>query len=222
MPFATICRASFTGSDVDAIARAWPAVSSPGKQHITDLFGQFEQSEAVCHVAAALADNISKIVLGVTVIGDELLVTKRLVQRIEIRPLHVFNNRDLERHPVVNVSDQHRDLDKACPLSGPPAPFPGNDLMAPLTDRPHHNRLDNAMLVDGPGKIFQIRFVEMSSRIVRIAADKLDGNELVGPFPPPAFPGLRKAWSISPISAASPRPNLFFELSSLISTPLSV
>ncbi|MCY1236149.1 hypothetical protein D9M72_487920 [compost metagenome] len=80
------------------------------RQHVAHRFRQFQQSQAVCDVAAALADNFAEIVLRVTVFGNQLLIAERLVERVEIRALNVLDDRDLERRAIVDVTDNDRNL----------------------------------------------------------------------------------------------------------------
>ena len=119
-------------------------------------FRQFEQAQAVGHVAAAFADDIAEIVLRVTVFGNQLLVAKRLIEGIEVGTLDIFNNGQFQRGAIIHIANEHRDLDQSGALRRPPAPFTGDDLVAPVAGRPHHNGLHNTVLVDGAGKIFQL------------------------------------------------------------------
>ena len=58
---------------------------------------QFQKPQRVSDMAAALADDPGEIRLRVAVLGRELLISKRLFDRVEIAPLNVFDDGDLER-----------------------------------------------------------------------------------------------------------------------------
>ena len=80
-------------------------------------------------MAAALADDFAEIVLGIAMLGDQLLIAERLLQRIEIGALDVLDDREFQRRLVVHVTDDDRNFDKARQLRGAPAPFAGDDLV---------------------------------------------------------------------------------------------
>src|SRR5690606_25711074 len=61
-----------------------------------------------------------------------------------------------------------------------PTPLAGDNLIAALRDGPHHDRLHDTMLAHRGGEILQFRFVEISPRVARIAADELYRNHAIG------------------------------------------
>ena len=117
-------------------------------QHVAHRIRKLQQAQAVGDVASALADDLTEIVLGIAMFGDQLLVTQCFFERIEIRALDVFDNGQLERGSIVNITNNYRDLNQTRQLRGAPAAFAGNDLIAIHADGTHDDRLHYAMLAN--------------------------------------------------------------------------
>ncbi|KSV69244.1 hypothetical protein N182_32735 [Sinorhizobium sp. GL2] len=125
-------------------------------------------------MASALADDLAEIVLRIAVLGDQLLVAKRFVERIEIRALDVFDDSDFKRRAIVNVANDNRDFGEPGQLCGTPAALAGDDLVAIDADGASNDRLDNTMLTDRIGEILEFGFVELTTRVARVARYELD------------------------------------------------
>ncbi len=63
-------------------------------------------------MAPALTDDLAEIVLSVTMLGDQLVIPKRLFQRIEVGALDILDDRQLERRAIIDIAHDHRDLDQ--------------------------------------------------------------------------------------------------------------
>jgi hypothetical protein len=159
------------------------------EQHIAYLIRQFQQPQAVCHMRTALADNLPEIVLSVSMLGDQLFVTKRLFDRIEVGSLDIFDNRQLERCPVIDIADNHGNLDKSRQLRRTPTAFTGNDLVFVARQRPHDDGLDDTMLSNRARQILQFGLGKILARILRITADQLDRLFAIGTDARPAGHG---------------------------------
>src|SRR3954471_13504765 len=81
-----------------------------------DRFGQLQQAQRVGDVAAALADDLGDVVVTVIVLVRESLITAGLFQRIEVRALHVLDDRKLERFAVAHLEQYDRNIMQACAL----------------------------------------------------------------------------------------------------------
>src|SRR5690606_25827806 len=95
-----------------------------------NLLGQSQKPQGIGHMAAALADHIAQVGLRVVVLLHELLVAARLLDRVEIRTLHVLDDSEFERRAVIDLADDDRYFSKAGPLGCTPAPLAGDDLVA--------------------------------------------------------------------------------------------
>src|SRR5690348_2317584 len=102
-----------------------PRGKTSSSQHIPNGLWQLQQSQRICDMAAALADNLTEIVLGVSIFGDELLIAKRLFESIEIGALNVLYDRNFQRGLVINIPDNNRDFNQTRQLGCPPTSFAG-------------------------------------------------------------------------------------------------
>ena len=67
--------------------------------------------------------------------------------------------------PVVGVHNNHWNLLQASKACGPPAALAGNDLIITRGQLSDNDGLDNAVLLNGIGKILQSLFVKMLTRL---------------------------------------------------------
>ena len=140
------------------------------------MFGQMGQAYGVGDMAAALADDARDVAMRIAVSLAELGVAGRLLERVEIGPLHVFDDGDFERLAVAGLDNDDRNLMQARPLRGPPATFAGNDLISirRAGDGADDDGLDDAALLDRGGEFVELRIVEALSRVARIGAQEFD------------------------------------------------
>ena len=104
------------------MANREPAIA----QIILQLTIQLEQTQRVGHNRAALADFGSDILLAKIEFLDEFAVAKRLFERIEIFPLQIFDQRQLQRRSIIGSADNYRNFFEAGQRSRPPAAFSRN------------------------------------------------------------------------------------------------
>ncbi len=52
---------------------------------------------------SALADDFTKIVLRIAMFGNQLIIAHGFFDRVEIGPLNVFDDGELQRCPIVDV-----------------------------------------------------------------------------------------------------------------------
>ena len=148
------------------------------RHHALHGIRQLQQAQRVRHMAAALADDAGEIRLGVAKLGDQLLIAQRLLKGVEIRPLDVFDDGELERLAVTRLDEQDGHLVQAGTLPGPPATLSGDDLVNIRHARqgPHQDRLDDALLADGPRQVLELLLVKALAGIAGVRAQELDGN----------------------------------------------
>ena len=106
----------------------------------------------------------------------ERVIALRLFHRVEVFALHVLDDHDLERVSVADFDGDDRHLMQAGELRGAPAAFAGDDLVAVLRalHRPHHDRLDHAMLLDGTGEFAEFGIGKRPARVARIWFEEFD------------------------------------------------
>ena len=138
--------------------------------------GRLVSRNGVGDVAPALADDARDVAVRIAVNLAELGVAGGLLERVEVGPLHVFDDGDLERLAVAGLDDDDRDLVQPRPLRGPPAALAGDDLVSvrDAGNGANDDRLDDPALLDRGGEFVELRIVEPLSRIARIGAQELD------------------------------------------------
>src|SRR5690606_27486517 len=102
--------------------------------------------------AAALADDLRELLLAVVEALDQVTVAGGLLDRVEIGPLHVLDDRELEDLLVGEVARDDGNGVEPGLLRGPPAPLAGDDLVA-ARHGTHDDRLHETLVADGVGKL---------------------------------------------------------------------
>ncbi len=127
-------------------------------------------------MAAALADFLGDLFLGVVEAIDQLVIGGRFLDRIEILALHVFDDGEFEGFRILHLADDHRHVMQLGALRRAPAPLARHDLetVAHALDGAHENRLKDSLFADGVREIFQFGFGEILARLVRIRFEKRD------------------------------------------------
>ena len=140
------------------------------------LCRQLRQPHHVGDMAAALADFLGDVFLAAFEFVGQRVIALRLFHRIEVFALHVLDDHDLECVAVADVDRDDRHLVQAGELRGAPAAFAGDDLVAILRalHRPHHDRLDHAMLLDGGRKFAEFSIGKSPTRVTRIWFEEFD------------------------------------------------
>src|ERR1700742_723085 len=136
-------------------------------------------------MTAALADDLGDLVLAAFEFVGERVIALRLLHRVQIFTLHIFNDRDFERVAVADLDRHDRDFVQTGKLRGAPAPFAGDDLEAVgrALDCAHHDRLDHAVLLDRVGELAQLGFGKLAARVARIRLDEFDRHLALRPRP---------------------------------------
>ena len=175
-PSATMRSASPSGSETASSARACPAEICPARQQGAGVFGQIGQPQGVGDVAPAFADDSRNVGVRISIIGAELGVSGGFLERVQVGPLHVFDDGDLERFAVACLNDNDRDLVQPCPLCRPPATLAGDDFkkIRCAGNGADHDRLDDPALLDRSGEFVKLRVVEPLSRVAGIWAQELN------------------------------------------------
>ncbi len=85
------------------------------------MLGQIGQPKGDWRRAPAFADHAGDVAVRIAIHLAELGVACGLLERIEVGPLHVFDDGDFERFAVAGLDDDDGDFMQAGPLRGPPA-----------------------------------------------------------------------------------------------------
>src|SRR2546425_5588593 len=112
---------------------------------------QLEQPQSVGHHRSALADFGRRFLLPELELFDQLRVTVRLFNRIQVFTLQVLDQRQLEHRAVIRLAHDDRRFRQTKHLRGSPAPFSGDQLIVAAAQA-HDERLNNALLFDRIGQ----------------------------------------------------------------------
>src|ERR1700743_968064 len=124
----------------------------------------------------AFADDLGDLVLAAFEFVGERVIALRLLHRVQIFTLHIFDDRNFERVAVADFDGHDRNFMQTGELRGTPAPFAGDDLkpVRRALDCAHHDRLDHAVLLDRVGEFAQLGFSKLAARVARIRLDEFD------------------------------------------------
>src|SRR5450631_4600443 len=106
-------------------------------------------------MTAALADDAGEVRLAIVELVEELFIARRLLQRVEVAALDVFDDREGERLAVVRLDAVDRHLMQSGALRRPPAAFPGDDFehAGLIRHGTREDGLDDALLLDRGGQL---------------------------------------------------------------------
>ena len=130
-------------------------------------------------MAAAFAQRLRQLFLRVAELFHQLLVTGTFVDRVQVRPLDVFDDRDLEHFDVVVVTDDNGHFVQLGHLGGAPAAFACNNFVS-IVDAAHDQRLDDALFRDGGSQFVQRVLCEMTAGLIGVGLDLFDGHHHIG------------------------------------------
>ena len=143
---------------------------------LTHIVGQGQQAHRVRHMLAALADLGRNGVLRAAEPVDQRLVGLGFFHRVEVRPLHVLDDCNLERLAIVHLAHDRGYDRKACPARRAPAALARDDLEHLRLARigPDQDRHDHALGADRVGQLFKLGLDEGAARLLRIGDDPVD------------------------------------------------
>src|ERR1700732_3229078 len=160
-------------------------------------------------MAAALADHLGKIGLRIEELIAEPLVAGRFLERIEVGSLDVFDDRELERLPVVGLEADNRHFMQSGALRRPPAPLSGDDFVAVRSTRhgAREKRLNDAFFLDRGGQLVEAVLAEIPPRVAWVGAEKFDRNFLLAAH---ARGGGKRLRAAEQGGKTAPEPRRFF------------
>ena len=140
------------------------------------MLGQVGEAQGVGDMAAAFTDDASDVGMRIAMDVAQLGVARPFLERVEVGALHIFDDGDFERLPIVGLDDENRDFVLSGPLRRPPAPFAGDDFIGVVDPRDgaDHHRLDHAALPDRVGEFIEFGVVKPPAGVARVRAQELD------------------------------------------------
>ena len=179
-PSATIRAASSSCASAppssDSSARAWPADSTPAATRRCTGDRQAQQPDHVGDQRTGPADPGREFVVGDVELVEQLLIGRRLFQRVQLRAVDVLQQRVAQQVVVGGLAHDRRDGGQAG-LSGPrasaapPSPVGSADRSASAPQRADHDRLHQAELADRVHEFGERLLVEHLPRLPRVRLD---------------------------------------------------
>ena len=141
---------SFNPSSTLACPTESRSLGQPGLH----LLVQIEQPHGICDRRAAPADFLRDVFLPHPKFIREPGIGLRFLDRVEIRPLQIFDQRKLEHFEIGGDASDDRHLRKPRFLRRPPAAFAG-DQFVPAGHVPNNQRLDDSVLANRFDQLLQ-------------------------------------------------------------------
>ena len=149
-------------------ARPWPSLSSPASSIVTTWSGRSRQANQVRDGRAAATDPPGDLLLAEVETVDQLGARAGLLDRIQILPRHVLDQRHLQAFCLVLGPEDRRDgLEAGLPRRPPPT-LAGDQLVATVAERLDDERLDDAALADRFGEAIEGIVVEGLARLAGV------------------------------------------------------
>ena len=106
-------------------------------------------------------------------IVSQTSVGERFLERIEVRPLDVLDQRRGQQALVGDVPDDDRNFEQAGALGGAPAAFAGDDLVAPAIAA-DDDRLDDPIGPDGGRELVEPAVVHRRAWLELVRSQQID------------------------------------------------
>ena len=142
---------------------------------VQDRVGKLEQPDQVRDRRTIEAQPAGQLFLGAAVARQVFAKRGRLVDRVQVFALQVFDHRQLEDALIVEHEDPRGHFVELGLDTGPQPALTGDELVA-IPDRAHQDRLQHAMLPERVGQRGDILGVELPARLVRVGVDLIDGD----------------------------------------------
>ena len=151
-----------------------------GIDQFLDPVRQVEQTQRVSHMRAAFAQTFGQPFLGVGELIHQDAVAFGFVERRKILSLQIFDHGDFQGLLVVQLPLDDRHFVELGQLGGPPAPFPGDDLVAlfAFLQPAHQDGLKNALAPNGFGQLIDLVLIHALARLIAPGLKELDGHGL--------------------------------------------
>ena len=147
-----------------------------GRDALLDGRRQVQQPERVADVRAGAADLAREFLVGSAEVIEQLLVGRRLFERVELLPVQVLDQRFPEHVVVLRLLDDGADLAQPGPLGGAPPPLAHDELVPAGAHGADDHGLQQADLPDGLGELIERVLVEAPPRLAGIGDDRGDGD----------------------------------------------
>ena len=100
------------------------------------------------------------------------------INSVEVLTLHVFDDRQLKRFLVIDLTDDDGNLMQSSALRSPPAALSGNNFedIGALVAWAHQQRLHDALFANRIGQVFEQLWIKVFAGVGAACDDELDGQ----------------------------------------------
>src|SRR6185312_3389845 len=140
---------------------------------------QLKQPQRIRNGHTALANATRSLFLGESVLLNEATVGHRLLDRIEVGALDVFDERQFQQLRIRGLADDDGDRFEPSKPGGLEPALARDEAVAAVFIDADHERLDDAVFADGIGKLAQLLRFEVRAWLFGIRRNEVD-VELVG------------------------------------------
>ena len=144
------------------------------RHELADLRRSIGQAKPVLEVALVLAELVGELPDAVAMFVDHPVVHRGFIEWRQVLALEVLDDRDLERRVVVDLLDQGGDRLEPGETRCAPAAFARDDLVGIRTERSDEDRLEDAVLANRCGELFERLRFEDHPRLLGIRFDVID------------------------------------------------
>ena len=143
--------------------------------HRADFLGKLQKAKCVCDRRARLDDALRDLLLRQTVVAHELLVAFGFLNRVEVLPLQILDERKLHDLALARFNDHRRNLVEAgLPGRAPSSLARDNLICAVFFTRAHRNRCDDAVQADAFRQLVKRLLREYLPRLIGVWFDAAD------------------------------------------------
>ena len=143
--------------------------------HRADFLGKLQKAKCVCDRRARLYDALRDLLLRQAVVAHELLVAFGFLDRVEVLPLQILDERKLHDLALARFNDHRRDLVEAGLPGRAPSPLARDNLIcAVFFTRAHRNRCDDAVQADAFRQLVKRLLREYLPRLIGVWFDAAD------------------------------------------------
>ena len=143
--------------------------------HGPDLAGQLKQTQRIGDRRARLDDALRDLLLRQAIVAHQLLIALRFLDRVEVLPLQILDERKLHNLALARLDDHRRDFIQTGLPRGTPSPLACDDLIiAFLFTRAHRDRRNDAVQTDAFRELVERLLREYLPRLAGVRFDAAD------------------------------------------------
>src|SRR5512143_60739 len=154
-----------------------PGTEDPLLDHSLGRFWQCQQPEQVRYLCAIFPDGLGDLLLRQLEIIDELAITARLFDSVEIRPLQVLDESEHEHSLIVEVTDDGGNLAPA-DVGSRAQPALAGDEFVRIPATPNGDRLQQPACRERSLELAELGRVEHSARLKWVGSNSRDRYSL--------------------------------------------